>query len=144
MENGSHARVLGILWIVYGCMQVLVAAWMLLESNSLTLMWGALLNRVPNALAWMSSFHALFVLALAWCLISAFFAYAAGFATVRGATSARALAMVGAMLALPEWPLGVALGVYTLIVLPAVIPARPRWAEAGYSPPARLQPRKTH
>jgi hypothetical protein len=145
MASGSGSSRLGVLWIVYGCIQLAVAAWMLIESNSLTLMWGALLNRVPNALAWMSSFHAVFILALAWCVASAFFAFAAGFAGLRGAGSARSLLLVASVLALPEWPLGVALGVYTLVIMLSAAPARPQLAEAGYARPvSRLQPRESH
>jgi hypothetical protein len=125
-NNRVNFRTLGILWLVYGCLRIVTVGWLVIYSNTLVLMWGALLNRVPDALGWMAFFHTMLVLVLAWQVISAFFSFAAGFALMPEAASARTLGLVAAILALPEWPLGVALGAYSLVALLAAVPARPQ------------------
>jgi|GraSoi_2013_40cm_1033754.scaffolds.fasta_scaffold10225_1 hypothetical protein len=41
-------RNLGILWILYGLLRFVVGLGVFLYSGTLTIMWGALLTRVPN------------------------------------------------------------------------------------------------
>jgi hypothetical protein len=117
MSHATNPRTLGILWLIYGCTRIAAAAWLVVYNATLVLMWGALLNRVPDALAWMAAFHAVLVLLLAWCVFLAFFAFAEGFGVLRRSGSARSLGLVAGVLALPDWPLGLALGVYTLVKL---------------------------
>jgi hypothetical protein len=52
----GHRRMLGALWAVYGMIGVVKIAWLAVNAENLTLMWGALPNRVPNPYAWMSLF----------------------------------------------------------------------------------------
>jgi hypothetical protein len=110
-------RTLGVLWLVYGCLRVIVVAALVVYSGTLALMWGALLNRVPNPLALMTAFHIALVVVVAWCIISAFFSFVAGVALMRRWSPARMDTLVAALLALPDLPLGIILGVYTIAVL---------------------------
>jgi hypothetical protein len=110
-------RTLGALWLAYGCLRVIAAAALVICNGTLTLMWGALLNRVPNPLLLMTAFHVLLVLVVAWCIISAFFSFVAGVALMRRWSPARMDTLVAALLALPDLPLGIVLGVYTIAVL---------------------------
>ena len=110
-------RTLGTLWLVYGCLRVIVVAAIVVYSGTLALMWGSLLNRVPDPLTLMTVFHVVLVLAVAWCIISAFFSFVAGVALMRRSAPARMDTLVAALLALPDLPLGIILGVYTIAVL---------------------------
>jgi hypothetical protein len=110
-------RTLGVLWLAYGCLRVIAAAALVVYSGTLALMFGALLNRVPDPLALMTLFHVAFVIAVAWCIISAFFSFVAGVALMRRWSPARMDTLVAALLALPDLPLGIVLGVYTIAVL---------------------------
>jgi hypothetical protein len=110
-------RMLGVLWLVYGCLRVVAVAALLVWSGTLALMWGSLLNRVPNPLTLMTAFHVALVCAVAWCIISAFFSFVAGVALMRRSVPARMDTLVAALLALPDLPFGIILGVYTIAVL---------------------------
>ncbi len=122
-------RTLGILWLAYGCLRIVEVAAIVAFSGTFALMWGALLDRVPNPLAWMAAFHVGLVLAAAWCIVSAFFSFVAGIALIRNWAPGRADTLVAALLALPDLPLGIVLGVYTvaaLMVRTAAVMERPR------------------
>ena len=131
--EGTNFRVLGILWFVYGCTRIAGGVGLALYSNTLALMWGALLNRVADALSWMVFFHAMLAVAIAWCVISALFAFLAGLALMGGATSARRLAIVAALVSLPELPFGVILGAYTLLSWQPLAVAGPQAVRSSYS-----------
>ena len=122
-------RTLGILWIAYGCLRIVEVAVIVAFSGTFTVMWGALLDRVPSPLPWMTAFHVGLVLAAAWCIVSAFFSFVAGIALLRNWTPGRADTLVAGLLALPDLPFGIILGVYTIAALvarAAVVPERPR------------------
>jgi hypothetical protein len=110
-------RTMGVLWLIYGFLRLVALAGILVYSGTLALMWGALLARVPNPLAMMTFFHVLLVLVVAWCAVSAFFSFLACATLMRPAAPARMDTIVAALLALPDLPLGVVLGVYTICVL---------------------------
>jgi hypothetical protein len=120
MRNAADGfRSLGVLWLVYGCLRVIEAAVLVIYGGTLALMWGSLLTRVPNPNVLMTLFHVGLVLAVAWCIVSAFFAFLAGGALLKGAVVARMEVLVAGLLALPDLPFGVMLGVYTVArVLP--------------------------
>ena len=54
--NG-HRQILGICWIVYGILRFIAGIWLVLFSGTSTVMFGALLTRVPNPFALMGDFH---------------------------------------------------------------------------------------
>jgi len=117
MKSGpSPFRSLGILWLAYGCLRLIVAAALVVYGGTLALMWGSLLTRVPNPIFLMTFFYLMLLVAVAWCIVSAFFAFLAGNALWKGRSVVRAEIQTAAMLALPDPPFGVILGVYTAIL----------------------------
>jgi hypothetical protein len=112
----ARSKTLGILWVVSALICFVKAAWIALEFPILTLMWGALLNRVPNPFAWMSDFHAVLMGVIVWDIVAGVFAIVGGLAWMQNSRSTRSLLTVAALLALITGPIGLMLGVYTLAV----------------------------
>lgn len=110
-------RNLGILWVVYGLLRLIIALGTFMYSATLTLMWGALLSRVPNPFALMDYFHAFLVFAIILGIVAGVVSIIAGLALMSGGASSRSLGMVAAFFGLINGPLGIALGAYTLVVL---------------------------
>ena len=107
---------LGGLWLGYGSLRILEVAAIVAFSSSLRLMWGALLERVPNPVPWMTAFDVAMVLIVAWAVVSAFFAFVAG-VTLRREPASRTDGIIAALLALPDLPFGIVLGAFTLVAL---------------------------
>jgi len=84
---------------------------------TLTLMWGAILSRVPNPFALMSDFHAFLILAIIIGTATGVIAILGGLALMSGGVTARKLGIIAAIFGLIGGPLGIALGAYTLVVL---------------------------
>ena len=112
-----HLRVLGICWVLYGILCLVSAVWLGLFSNTATLMFGALLNRVPDPFGMMSTFHFVYGLLVAISAVCGILGIMAGLALLTGARPGRALAVIAAFLSLSSIPLGTALGIYSLIIL---------------------------
>jgi hypothetical protein len=110
-------RTLGILWILYGVLRWATALGAFLYSGTLTLMFGALLNRVPNPFALMDLFHIFLVCAIILGIVAGLVSIIAGLALMSGGGSARGLGLLAAFFGLINGPLGIALGAYTLVVL---------------------------
>jgi hypothetical protein len=109
-------RNLGMLWLWYGVLRVVVAALLVVYTSTATLMAGALMTRVPNPFEMMSEFHFFYLILIAYCIVCAFLSFLAAGTLLSGQASARRLAVLAAFVCLPELPLGVILGVYTLWV----------------------------
>jgi hypothetical protein len=107
-------RTLGILWVIYGAICIAQAAWMFVEAPVLTLMWGAIITRVPNPFAWMDIFHIVLIAAIALGILSAIFSFLAGMSLMGAPRPNRTIVLVAAFLGLIRGPLGIAIGVYTL------------------------------
>ncbi|HXN53820.1 MAG TPA: hypothetical protein VN943_17960 [Candidatus Acidoferrum sp.] len=116
-------RNLGILWVLYGILRLVAALGIFLYSGTLTVMWGALLARVPNPFTLMDLFHVFLIFAIILGVASGVVSLMAGLALMSGGQSARKLGLLAAFLAVIDGPLGIALGTYTLVVL---VPANPR------------------
>ena len=110
-------RNLGILWVIYGVLRLITALGVFMWSGTLTLMWGALLSRVPNPFALMDDFHAFLILAIIIGTAAGVIAIIAGLALMSGGASARKLGIIAAFFGLIGGPLGIALGAYTLVML---------------------------
>jgi hypothetical protein len=110
-------RNLGMLWLLYGILRVVAAACLVVYSATATLMAGALMTRVPNPFEMMSLFHFFYWVLIAYCIVCAILSFFAAGALLSGQGSARGLAVLAAFVCLPELPLGVVLGVYTLLIL---------------------------
>jgi hypothetical protein len=121
-------RNLGILWVVYGLLRLIMALGTFVYSATLTLMWGALLSRVPNPFALMDYFHLFLVFAIILGIVAGIVSIIAGLALMSGGGSSRSLGLAAAFFGLINGPLGIALGAYTLVVL---VPA------AGHTPASR-------
>jgi uncharacterized membrane protein len=115
-------RTLGILWLVYAAICIFEAVWLVIERHVLRLMWGALINRVPDPFAWMGYYDMLLLAAVTLAIITAIFSFFGAFALMRPVISGRPFAQIASILAIIHGPLGVALGVYTLIcIVPNVV-----------------------
>jgi hypothetical protein len=110
-------RNLGILWILYGLLRFVGAIGVSLYSGTLTLMWGALLNRVPNPFILMDLFHTVLTCVIILGIVAGAVSIIAGLNLMSGGRSARWLGLLASFFALTNGPLGVALGAYTLVVL---------------------------
>jgi len=117
VKLSSHRQVLGICWMAYGILRVLAGIWLILFSGTSTVMFGALLTRVPNPFALMSDFHILYAGLVVLSLACGLFGILAGLALLANQGTARMLAMVAAFLSVSEIPFGTTLGIYTLVVL---------------------------
>lgn len=111
----TNTGILGVLWLLYGVLRAASAAFLVVFSGTFTLMAGALLTRVPNPFAWMSLFHFVFWLVIAWCIACAILSFFAAAALVSSRGSAGRIAVLASFLCLPDIPFGVILGVYTLL-----------------------------
>jgi hypothetical protein len=124
----GHGRILGFCWVVYGILRFIMGIWLVLFSGTATVMFGALLGRVPNPFALMGDFHVIYVATIVLSFFCGLFGLLAGLALLANQRPARTLALLAAFLSISEIPLGTTLGIYTLVVL---LPLR------GVSPPIR-------
>src|ERR1700730_11280819 len=115
-EPNERYRTLGVLWLFYAVLRFAGAAFILVYSSTLTLMWGAIITRVPNPFALMSLFHVFLTFALVLTFVAGIFAFLAAISFLGRAGSSRTLALVASFFALIHGPLGIALGAYTLVV----------------------------
>ena len=110
-------RALGSFWIVYGVFRLIMVLCLLIYGRTATLMFGALLNRVPDPFALMGVFHFLYTLTIALSAVCGLIAFVAGAALIGGQRSGRRLALIAAVLSVSDIPLGVTLRIYTLVEL---------------------------
>jgi hypothetical protein len=113
--NGSRHPTLGILWVIYGVICIVKAAWIVVYSATLTLMWGAILNRVADPFFWMNLFHIWLIGAVVVLILTAIFSFLAAVTLMQNRV-AGALTLVASVLAIITGPLGIALGAYTMVV----------------------------
>jgi hypothetical protein len=112
--TAGGTKALGLAWIVYGFLRLVATVWLIAFTTNATLMFGALLTRVPEPFSLMSWFHIVYSAAIVWSGISAVLGIVAGIALMASARAPRILVVAAALLALPELPFGVMLGVYTM------------------------------
>ena len=124
----GHRRILGFSWVVYGILRLIMGIWLILFSGTATVMFGALLGRVPNPFALMADFHVIYAATIVLSFLCGLFGLLAGLALLANQRPARTLALLAAFLSISEIPFGTTLGIYTLVVL---LPLR------GVSPPIR-------
>src|SRR5271167_2170474 len=116
-DSPSSTRTLGLMWIVYGLARILLAVWLLAFQVTAKLMFGSLLSRVPNPYSLMDTFHFVYAAITLLSIVCGVLGVLAGFALLTGWSSSRTLALAAAFLSLPEMPLGLMLGVYTIAKL---------------------------
>jgi hypothetical protein len=116
IEPEGTYRTLGVLWLFYAILRFAGAVFLLIYSATLTLMWGALITRVPIPFALMSFFHVFLVFAMVLNIVAGIFALLAALALLGRTGASRLTALVASVFALIDGPLGIALGAYTLVV----------------------------
>jgi hypothetical protein len=114
--DGRGSR-LGALWALYGVVRLIAALVLIMFGGTATLMFGALLSRVPNPFALMDDFHVVYACVVIWAFASGILALVAAADFLGRRRSAPSVAILAAFLALPDLPFGVMLGVYTLILM---------------------------
>jgi hypothetical protein len=114
--NG-HRRILGVCWLAYGILRLIMGICLVLFSGTATVMFGALLGRVPDPFALMADFHIVYAGLVVLTFLCGLFGILAGLALLANQRLARALALLAAFLSVSEIPFGTTLGIYTLIVL---------------------------
>jgi hypothetical protein len=96
---------------------VLLAIWLLAFQATATVMFGALLSRVANPFTLMDTFHFFYAAIILYSIVCGVLGVLAGLALLTGWSSRRVLALWAGFLALPEMPVGLMLGVYTVVTL---------------------------
>lgn len=110
-------RILGICWILYGLIRLIVAVCLVVYAGTATVMFGALLNRVPAPASLMDLFHILYMGMIVLSAACGLFGLLAGLTLLNGQGSGRMLALIAGVLSLCDIPLGTTLGIYTLVLL---------------------------
>jgi len=116
-------RRLGACWIVYGALRLGIAVWLVGFTRQATVMFGATLVEVAHPESLMAIFHMFYLFTIVLSVASGAMGLLAGLALLAGQRAGRMLAIVAAFLSLCELPIGITLGVYTLLVL---FPRRPK------------------
>ena len=116
-KSKNDRRILGVCWLVYGIFRLIMGICLLVSSGTATVMFGALLSRVPNPYALMTDFHIVYVCIIILTLLCALFGVLAGVALLSNQRVARTLGLTAALLSVSEIPFGATLGIYSLIVL---------------------------
>ena len=116
-SSNGYYRGLGGLWIVYGVIRLIMVLCLLVYGSTATLMFGALLSRVPDPFALMGIFHLLYTVMIALSAVCGLIGIIAGLALLGRQRSGRKLALIAAILAVSDIPLGTTLGIYTLVEL---------------------------
>jgi hypothetical protein len=113
----GQRQTLGVCWIVYGIFRLILGICLIVYNGTATVMFGALLGRVPDAFSLMADFHlfyaALVVLSFACGLLGLF----GGLALLANQGLGRKVVLAAALLSVSDLPFGTTLGIYTLIAL---------------------------
>ena len=113
----GHPRTFGVCWIIYGTLRLVMGICLFLFSGTATVMFGALLVRVPNPFVLMSDFQIVYLGLIVLSILCGILGLIAGLALLANQSSVRNLALVAAFLSVSEIPFGTTLGIYTLVVL---------------------------
>ncbi len=116
-DQGRRRSTLGLCWIVYGILRIGGGIWLISFTPTATVMFGALLNRVPNPFPLMFAFHFFYTSAIVLAAVAGVVSFVAGLMLISGRSTARRLAIVAAVLSVSDIPLGTTLGAFTLALL---------------------------
>lgn len=97
------------------------SVWMAAFTGTATVMFGALLTRVPEPFSLMADFHLLYLAVLIWGGLSGVVGLLAGIALLAGRRAGTALVRLAAYLSVGDVPLGTTLGIYTLTILRSTV-----------------------
>jgi hypothetical protein len=115
-NSSSHRRTLGLCWVVYGIFRLIVGIGLVIWSGTATLMFGALLARVPDPFSMMNEFHFVYMGLIVLSFLCGILGLLAGLALLANGGSARMLAILAAFFSVSEIPFGTTLGIFTLVV----------------------------
>jgi hypothetical protein len=110
--------------MLYGVLRLIMALCLFIYTTTATVMFGALLSRVPNPFPLMADFHLLYIATIALSVVCGILGIIAGLALLAGNSSGRTLALIAGFLSLSNIPLGTTLGIFTLVVLLPIRAAR--------------------
>ena len=110
-------RTLGACWMVYGVIELITVVWLISVHDTVNLMFGALLSRVPDPFTLMDLFHFLYAAAIVLAAISGVCGIVTGWVLLQGLWFARTVALIAAVVSLLRVPLGTSLGIVTLVML---------------------------
>lgn len=114
--NPGNHRTLGVCWLVYGILRLIAGIGLIIWSGTATVMFGALLVRVPDPFSMMTEFHIVYICLIVLSFLCGVLGIVAGLALIANGESGRRLAILAAFFSLCEIPFGLALGTYTLVV----------------------------
>ena len=124
----AYRQTLGVCWIVYGIFRLILGICLIVYTGTATVMFGALLGRVPDAFSLMADFHVFYAVIVVLSFVCGLIGLFAGLALVAKQGPGRKLALVAAISSVSDLPFGTTLGIFTLIAfLPlrgGVAPAR--------------------
>jgi vacuolar-type H+-ATPase subunit I/STV1 len=123
----AYRQSLGVCWIVYGIFRLILGIFLIVYTGTATVMFGALLGRVPDAFSLMADFHVIYACIIVLSFLCGLFGLFAGLALLAKQGSGRKLALVAAVLSVSDLPFGTTLGIFTLI---AFLPLRGGFAAA--------------
>jgi uncharacterized membrane protein len=106
---------LGVCWVIYGILRLVIAMWLVTFMPVGTVMFGALLVRVADYIPAMEVFHAFYIFAIILSVLCGVFGVLGGVALLRQRTSR--LVIIASFLSLSELLIGIILGVYTLLTI---------------------------
>lgn len=113
--NPGNHRTLGLCWLVYGIFRLILGIGLIIWSGTATVMFGALLARVPDPFSMMTEFHFVYVCVIVLSFLCGVLGLVAGLAFMGNGGSARMLAILAAFFSVSEIPFGATLGIYTLV-----------------------------
>jgi hypothetical protein len=125
---GTYRQSLGVCWILYGIFRLILGICLIVYTGTATVMFGALLGRVPDAFSLMADFHVFYAVIVVLSFVCGILGLLGGLALLANQGLARKLVLAAAILSVSDLPFGTTLGIFTLI---ALLPLR------GGSAPAR-------
>jgi vacuolar-type H+-ATPase subunit I/STV1 len=108
---------LAVCWIVYGIFRLILGICLILYMGTATVMFGALLGRVPDAFSLMAEFHVFYSVIVVLSFLCGLIGLLAGLTLAASQGPGRKLALAAAILSVSDLPFGTTLGIFTLIAL---------------------------
>lgn len=128
-----HVRILGILWVIYGVFEIVMAFWTVGMSSVYFPMFQKIVAPAGKSELSAEALHSIFVWSGIFALIAGAMGLFAGWMLLRRERSGRTVALIAAFVSLIQIPIGTGLAAYTFIeLLPAS--ARERYAQLLAAP----------
>ena len=113
----GNRQTLGVCWIVYGVFRLVMGICLFVYSGTATVMFGALLGRVPDPFSLMADFHVFYAVIVTLSFVCGLLGLFGGLAVLANQGLARKLVLVAAVLSVSDLPFGTTLGIFTLVAL---------------------------